>query len=133
MSRHLERDVGEDLIGVHVRGCAGAALIPVDEKLIMVLALEYCRSRFLNARQSLWLHRPDVRVCPSGCELYDCPRFHESGIVVDRNSRDLKVLQCTGRLYTVVGICRNRLFPQKVFLDACRSRRRCGLLPWFRG
>src|SRR6185503_13707367 len=86
MSRHLERDVGENLVGVHVRGCAGAALIPVDEKLIMVLALEYRLGRFLDAGQSLWLHRPDVRVCLSGSELYDRPRFYESGIVVDRNS-----------------------------------------------
>jgi hypothetical protein len=36
----LEGDVGQDLVRVHVRRGTGAALIPVDQELVVVLAVQ---------------------------------------------------------------------------------------------
>ena len=38
VAEQLERPIGDDLVGVHVRGSAGAALEHIDHKLIVELA-----------------------------------------------------------------------------------------------
>src|SRR5262249_37145273 len=51
------------------------------------------------------------------CHLDKRQGFDEFRIVVDRNPRDLKVLEGPGGLDTIVGVRRDLLLPQQVLFD----------------
>src|SRR4030095_3138048 len=69
----LEGDVREHLVGVHVGGGAGAALVPVGAELVLVLAVPHGLAGLLDHGQLLFRHGPDVGVGPRRCELHDGP------------------------------------------------------------
>ena len=108
----LEADVGEHLVGVHVRRRAGAALVPIDQELVVVLAVEHRLRAPSRSRPAFLLHRADVGVGARRRELHDRPRFDEAGIVIDRDAGDLEVLERPRRLHAVVGIGRNFFLPE---------------------
>ena len=113
----LERDVGEHLVGVHVGGGAGAALVPVGAELVVVLAVPHGLAGLLDQGQLLFLHGPDVGVGSRRGELHDRPGLEEAGIVVRVHARDLEVLERPRRLHAVVGVRRDGLLSQEVLLD----------------
>ena len=110
VSGELERDVGEHLVRVHVRRGAGTSLVPVDDELIVVFAVPHRVSRFLDGRKGLLLHGADVGVGSRRGEFHDGPGFDEPGIVVDRHSGDLKVLERSCCLNAIVGVRRDLFF-----------------------
>ena len=107
---------------VHVRRRAGAALIPVDLELIVVLAVEDRLAGLLDHRQPFRLHRADFRVGARRGQLDDRPGLDEAGIVVDRDTGELEVLQAARGLHAVVGVRRDLLLAQQVALDAHARR-----------
>ena len=120
----LERDVGHHLVGVHVGGGAGAALVPVHLELVVVLPLHHARrAAFSIAASTSWLHRADVGVGPRRRELHDRPRLDEARVVADRDARDLEVLERACRLHAVIGVRRDRLLAEQVALHARRATR----------
>ncbi len=127
LTTQLERDVGEHLVRVHVRGRAGATLEPVDLKLIVVLAVDHRLRRLLDCRQFLPVQGADVRVGAGRRELHDRPRLDEPGVVIDRNPGNLKILQCTRRLHAVVGVGGNLFLAEQIVFGSrvrgtCRAR-----------
>jgi hypothetical protein len=124
LSTHLERDVGEHLVRVHVRGRAGATLEPVDLKLIVVLAIDDGLGGLLDRRQLLSVQRTDVGVGAGGRELDDRPGFHEPRVVIDRDAGNLKVLQRTRRLHAVIRVGGNLFLAEQIVFGS-RLRSRC--------
>ena len=118
---HLEGDVGQHFVGVHVGRRAGAALVPVDQELIVVLAVTHGLRGLLDGRQLFLFHGADVGVRRAAASFTMAQASTNPGIVVDRNSRDLEVLERAGRLHAVVGIRRNLLFSQEILFSSRRS------------
>ena len=85
MSRHLQRNICKDLVGIHVRGCPRTSLVPVDLELIVVLAVAYGLAGLFDGLQCFWLHGAYVRVCPGRRQFDDRPSFDEPRIVIDLN------------------------------------------------
>jgi hypothetical protein len=114
----LQGDVGQHFVGVHVGGRAGAPLVPVDQKLIVVFAVSHGLRRLLDGRQFVLAHRTHVSVRLRRRKLHDGPGFDESRVVIDWNSRDLEILEGPGRLHAVVGIRRDLLFPDEILFGS---------------
>ena len=53
VSRQFKRNVGEHLVGVHVRRRSSTSLVPVDEKLIVILAPENSLSGFFDSSRRI--------------------------------------------------------------------------------
>ena len=83
----LERDVGHHLVGVHVGRGAGAALVPVDLELVVILPLHEGFGRLLDRPEHLLVHRADIGVAAGRRQLHDRPRLDEPRIVVDGHRR----------------------------------------------
>ena len=79
----------------------------------------------LDRREGLLLHGADVGVGARRGQLHDGPGFDEARIVVDRDSRDLEVLERPRRLDAVVGVRRDRLLAEQVALHARGRAGRC--------
>src|SRR6476646_7217558 len=118
MTCRFESNIGEYFVGVHIGGGASASLIPVDEKLIVILASQNLIRGLLNCSQPRGLHCADICISLGCRKFYDRPCFHEAWIVVDQNSRELEVLQCSRGLYSIVGISWDFLFPQEVLFNS---------------
>ena len=137
----LERDVGHHLVGVHVGRGAGPALIPVDLELVVILPLHDGFGGLLDRPEHLLVHRADVGVAARRRQFHDRPRFHEPGIVADRDPRDLEVFERPRRLNTVVRRGGDRLLAQEISLHAggpgrrrwLSGRRRLGGRRWLSG
>src|SRR5262249_3348483 len=112
----LKSNVGEHFVGIHIRRSARATLIPIDQKLVVVLAVEDRLAGFFNSRQLFTLHCADVGICTRGGKLHERPRFHKSRIVIDAHAGYLKVLKRTQGLHAVVGLSRNLLLAEEVLL-----------------
>ena len=112
----FQPDVGQDLVGVHVRRRAGAALVPIDQELIVVLAGENRLGRLLDRRQPVRLHRADLGIGFRRGELDDRPRLDEPRIVIDRYAGKLEVLQCAQGLDAVVGVAGDLFRAEQILL-----------------
>jgi hypothetical protein len=118
VSGQLEGDIGQDLVGVHVGGCARPALVPVHDKLIVVLPVQHGLAGLLDRIERFLLHGADVRIRPGGRQLHYCPGFDETRIVVDQNARELEVLEGAHGLDAVILVRRDLLLPEEVLLSA---------------
>ena len=114
----FERDVGQDFVGVHVGRSSGAALVPIDDKLVVVFAVEHGLAGLFDRGQRLRLHGAHFRVGPRCRQFDDRPGFHEARIVIDRHARNLEILERAGGLNAVVGIAGTALSPSR----SCSTR-----------
>jgi uncharacterized membrane protein len=73
-------------------------------------------ANLLDRGKLFWLHCANIGVGFRGCQLDDGPRFHKSGIVIDCDSRNLKILQGSRGLDAVVGIGGNLFLTEKIAL-----------------
>jgi hypothetical protein len=88
--------------------------------LIVVFAGKHGLAGLLNGRQSLWFHRAHIGVRLRCREFDNGPGFDKSGIVVDRNARELEVFQCPSSLDSIIGVAWYLFFSQEILLN-----------PWF--
>ncbi len=120
VSRQLEGDIGKHFVCIHVGRGPGAALVPIDAKLIVVLSIEHGLAGLFDGSQGLLLHGANVCIRPRRGQLDHGPRLDKSRIVVDLYAGDLKIFESAGGLNAVVDVRRDGLLPQQVLLDADR-------------
>lgn len=98
----LERTVGDDLVGVHVRRGAGSALDDADGELVVEFAGFDLFAGRVDEVRALVIERSDLGVGP-GCGLFDAGEgADEVGIDGDGAAGDGEVLVRTGRVHSPV-------------------------------
>src|SRR5260370_40975961 len=73
MAGYLECDISEHFVGVHVGGCARPALVPINQKLIVVFPGKNGLASLLDGCKPFPLHRTYIRIGPSRIPLYQPP------------------------------------------------------------
>ncbi|MBG9889823.1 hypothetical protein ABE10_25335, partial [Bacillus toyonensis] len=121
--RHLESDVGDDLVGVHVGRGAGPALDHADDELVVELAVDHPLRGRVDEVCALGVENPDLLVRPGACLLDHGQASHQVGIDRDRTLRDREVLLGAKRVHPPVRVGGNLLAPQGVGLGTSQGRR----------
>ncbi len=119
----FESHIGKHFVGIHVRGSAGASLVPVHRELVVVLPSEDGLRRLLDRRQLLFAHCSDVCVGLRCSEFDDSPGLDELRIAIDGNAGDPEVFQGSRRLNAVVRISGDVFLAQKILLRTGRTGR----------
>ena len=93
MSRKFECHICQHFVRIHIGRRASSTMVPIHEKLVVILAFEAppgqpCRWQLISPvssrRHRCWLFQPPT----------SRPRLYKSGVVIDVDSGNLKVLKC---------------------------------------
>ena len=118
MAHQLQCAIGDHLIGVHVRGGAGAALKDIELKLVVQLAVDELPTRALDARQNLLAELTAVEVGARGRHLHHAQAFDQIGIERELDTGDVKILEGARGLDAVVGVGWHGLVAQQIVFQA---------------
>jgi len=117
VAHELERAVRDDLVRVHVRGRAGAALEHVELELIVQLAVDQLLTCSLDAFQHLVRQSAGVVVGARGRELHHCQSFDEVRVEPQLHARDLEVVERARRLDAIVRVSGHREVAKEIVFD----------------
>ncbi len=116
----LQRDVGDDFVGVHVGRSTSTALDHVHHELLVVVALDQscagCADRGVLGIAQV----PQLTVGVSSCLLDHRQADYQFRVVRQRNAGEVEVVGSAQGLDAVVGISRNFKGTQQIFFDAER-------------
>ena len=115
-AEQLDGAVGDDLVGVHVDGCAGAALHGIDDELLAQFSRE---DLVAGAHDGVC----DTLVQQSGLKVRECCRLFDVGKTADElrvhpQPRDGEVFRGAQRLHAVIYVRRHVLRADGVFFYA---------------
>ena len=109
-------ELGDDLVGVHVRGRAGAGLEDVNREVAVVLAGRNLVGGVGNRLGELAVEHPQFCVRLGGGLLHPCQGFDVGAL--QRLAGDREVLDCPLRLCAVQGVHGNADFAHRVVFNA---------------
>jgi len=116
MAEQFERAVGDDLIGVHVGGSAGAALNHVDDELVVKLAGADFAASAHDCIELVFAQQAQFVIGKSRCFLDEGQASDEMRIAADRCSRHLEILHGSCRVHPPINLGGNILLAQQVIL-----------------
>ena len=122
----FKRYIGDHLIRIHIGRSACTTVVQVNQKLVLVFAIDYCLACFLNQGQFFLTHSPHVSI-GTGCGHLDhgiC--FYIIRIKFSRDTAYLEVFQCAGCLHTVRSTVRYLFFTQKISFSSRSLRKNVG-------
>ena len=117
MAHELQRTVGDDLVGVHIGGGAGAALNHVNHELVVQPARSDLIAGMDNGVAPLLVQQRQLVVCHCRGLLDAGERPHEIGVDGDCRARDRKILQRAQRVDAVIATGRNVPFAEQVVFE----------------
>src|SRR4029079_11103303 len=104
MAEDLQSPVGDDLVGVHIRRCAGAALDLVDDELVVQGAAADLDARRDDGCGDRGVELSELLIGLCRRLLYRGKRHHEVAAARDGYAADREVLECTRGMHSVVDI-----------------------------
>ena len=123
----LDGPIADDLVGVHVRGCAGTGLVDVHGELIVELAGRNLAGRLYDRLGDCRLELAEIAVGDGGSRLDQAQRPDQS--LRQRLAGDGKIFDGTLGLSTVVSLGGNLDVAHGVFFDAEVSHGQFPVLP----
>ena len=117
-SKPFERQVGNDLVGVHVRGGTGAALDHVDDELLVPPAGAQVLARRDDRAGLVLLQQAEVAVGHGSGLLDTGERGDQFGVRGQRYPADREVLGGSQGVHAVVGVGGDLPVAEQVVLDA---------------
>ncbi|TLD45591.1 MAG: hypothetical protein FAZ92_02127 [Accumulibacter sp.] len=121
MPEALQRQIGDDLVGIHVGRGTGTALDEVGDELIAQFAGDQAVTGAGNGIGETRIEHAEVAV-GQRCRLLDIAEsLDEIRLGRHRDAGNVEVLLAAQRLHTVVGVVRQFLLAQKVLLDSCHG------------
>ena len=115
----FQREVGDDLVGVHVGGSTSTALEHIDGELIhRDVVFQHLIAGPDDGIRLLLIQRADLRVGNGRGLLHHDQATNELRDLVDAGTRDLEVIHGSQRVHAVVGVHRNVHLTQKIFFLA---------------
>ena len=118
VSEQFERTVGDDLIGVHVGGSAGAALNFIHHELLMQRAGANIAAGLGDGFHAFCVQKAELVVCACRRLLHIGQSPDEIGVVADGHPGDLEVFHGARRVHAPIDIRRNFLGPEQIMLLA---------------
>lgn len=101
-SQDLQRPVGYDLVGVHVRGCAGSPLDHIHDKVRVKPAIDdFLRCLKYRGSRRVW-KQPKLTVGSRSCEFHLSQSHDKIGEVTDGDLRNRKILSGPQRLNSII-------------------------------
>ena len=119
MPEGFEREVGDDLVGVHVGGGAGTALDKVGDELIRELARDDAVARRDDRIGDPGFKHAEFPVRHRRRFLDVAERAHEIGLPGHRYAGNAEVFLAAQRLDTVIGVFRYLTLAEKVSFGSC--------------
>jgi hypothetical protein len=119
----FEREVRDDLVGVHVGRGAGAALDEVGDELVAHLARDQLVARTDDRVGDRRVEDAELAVGERRRFLDVAERLDEVRLGRHRDAGDVEVLGAAQRLDAVVGALRQHLLAEEVLFDAPREAR----------
>ena len=114
----FQSDVGDDFVGIHVGGRAGAALNHVDHELIMEVAADQAGAGLADRRMLGVIEVSELMVCIC-CRLLDHgQRDYQFRVVRKRHAGEVKVVHRSQGLDAVISVGRYFENTKQVFFDA---------------
>src|SRR5699024_8210791 len=101
-AQDLDGPVGDDFVGVHVQGGAGAALDRIHDKIVMEFSWDDLVAGLDNGGGSLFIKNSDLAVGDGRSFFYVCQAVDDLGMHVKACNR--KVLRGAEGLYSVVNV-----------------------------
>ena len=129
-SQQLQRAVGDDLVGIHVGRCAGAALDDVDHEFLVQPAGPDFLGGGDDGIGARGIEQPKLAVALRRGELDRRQRRNEIGIDRDLRAADREILDRAQRVDAIIGIRRNIPVAQQIMFE---SRVHGGLSSCVRG
>ena len=122
-AQKLQRDVGDDFVGIHVGGGTGPALQHVDHELAVSAAGDDQIAGRDDGRGNVGFQGSEIAVGHGRRLLGEGQRLDQSGIVTKGNAGDGEILDRAGRVDAVIGFGGNGHFTDRVPFHAhCRHR-----------
>ena len=118
VAQQLQRPVGDDLVGVHVGGGAGAALDHVHHKLLVQLAVQQLGAGGADGVAALLVQQAQLVVRQGGGLLDAGQRLDQLGVDGDGRAGDGEVLAGAQGVYAVVHVGGHFAVAQQVVFDA---------------
>ena len=103
-AQKLQRDVGDDFIGIHVGGGAGTALQHVDNEVVETFTCDDQIAGRDDGVGNVRLQRAKIAVGHGGRLLHHGKRLHEFRIMPQQDAGDREVVRRPGRVDAEVGI-----------------------------
>ena len=122
VAQKLQREIGDDFIGVHVGRGAGPALHRIDHELVEVAPV--LGDEIAGAVDRVGLLRRQLLEPPVGARrrlLDEGKGADELGKMPDRNAGDRKIFDRAQRVDAPIGIRRNLRLAEKIVLAPCRD------------
>ena len=119
----LERDVGDDLVGVHVRRGAGAALDDADHELVVELAVDDALAGPVDPHGLVGVQHADFAVRPRRGLLHRGERTDQVGVHRDGALGDREVLERAHGVHAPVGVGRHLDAAERVGLGPRLGRK----------
>src|SRR5215211_9152719 len=111
--------VGDDLVGVHVRGGPGARLEDVEDELVVEFALHYLLGGPYDGVPELLVEEAELEIHVRGLELDRAEGLHEAARLAQVAYRE--VVEGTPRLGAEEGVARDLDLPHRVVLYPVRG------------
>ena len=111
-AEQLERAVGDDLVGVHVRRRAGAALNDVDHELVVEQPVPDVLAGTLDRVRPAGIDQPELVVRADGGQLDRAQARHQRGVDGDRRAAGCEVLEGARGVHAPVRPCREPPSPR---------------------
>ena len=115
-AQDLDGPVGDDFVGVHVQGGAGAALDRIHDKIVMEFSCDDLVAGLDNGGGSLFIKNSDLAVGDGRGFFYVSQAVDDLGMHVKACNR--KVLRGAEGLYSVVNVFRNIFYADGIFFPA---------------
>ncbi len=118
MPKQFQRTIGDNLVCIHVGGCARTALNDIDHELIVQCAITDFAAGTHNRIQMLAAQQAELMI-GQRCGFFDEGQAaHEVGIASDADACNLKIIHCSRRMDAPVSICGYLLCTKQIMFNA---------------